>query len=235
MVCIVRSSRRPISRSPETRRAVAPDRTCIAGWPALVWVTSSCTSKPLRVSVVFENGWTFGKTMLIDREKSLVRSIALETLRNAYTGFDVHFADELSGERLIKVEDAPYRPYGPGSVVSPGAVGGTYPVATVSSVYPDALYAIELAVARCQDIIGCDAKTREQLVEGLGRGIGATAAHELGHQAGLHFSRDSLCDDCYDSHSANTYVHFFGTKRWSTDALTIMKRVLLLTDSSKGS
>ena len=212
-----------------------PDVTCIALWLTLVCVTSSCTSKPLAVSVVFENGWTLGKQTLTDSEESLVRNTALQTLRSAYSGFNVHFSDEPSGERLIKVEDAPYRPYGPGSIVSPGAVGGTYPVTKVSSVYPDALYPIELAAARCQDIIGCDTKTRQQLVEGLGRGIGATAAHELGHQAGLHFSRDSRCDDCYDSHSANAYVHFFGTKRWSTEALTKMRRVLPSSDLSHGS
>jgi hypothetical protein len=220
---------------PQTQQAVAPDGTCIALCVALVCVTSSCTSKPLAVSVVFENGWTLGKQMLTDREESLVRNTALQTLRDAYSGFNVHFTDDPSGERLMKVEDAPYRSYGPGSIAVPGAVGETYPVAKVSSVYPDALYALELAAVGCQDIIGCDSKTRQELVEGLGRGVGATAAHELGHQAGLHFSGDSRCDDCYDSHSANTYVHFFGTKRWSTDALTIMKRVLLLTDSSKGS
>jgi hypothetical protein len=220
---------------PQTRRAVTPDEMGIAVWLALVCVTSSCTAKPFRVSVVFENSWTFGKHMLTDSEKSLVRNTALQTLRNAYTGFDVQFNDGPSGERLIKVEDAPYRPYGPGSIVAPGTVGGTYPVAKISSVYPDALYAIELATAQCQDISGCDIKTREQLVEGLGRGIGATAAHELGHQAGLHFSRDSRCDDCYDSHSANSYVHFFGTKRWSSDALAIMKRVLPSNDASGGS
>jgi hypothetical protein len=106
--------------------------------------------------------------MLTDREKFIVRNTALQTLRDAYSGFNVHFTDEPSGERLIKVEDAPYRSYGPGSVVAPDTVGGTYPVAKVSSVYPDALYAIELAVARCQDIIGCHRKTRQQLVEGLG-------------------------------------------------------------------
>jgi hypothetical protein len=80
--------------------------------------------------------------------------------------------------------------------------------------------------ARCQTFTGCDTKTRKQLLEGLGRGIGATAAHELGHQAGLEFSHDLQCDDCYDSHRADTVVHFFGVKRWSPAALAIMERVL---------
>jgi hypothetical protein len=211
----------------------------VAFWMALVCVTPSCTSrsKPLRVSVVFENSWIriLDNEMLTDQEKSLVKNTALQTLRSAYRGFGVQFSDEPSGARLIRVEDTPYGTYGPGSVVYYGAVGMTYPVVTVSSVRSDALYVAELAAARCRDIISCTSKTREQLLEGLGKGIAATAAHELGHQVGLHFSRDSRCDDCYDSHSANTYVHFFGTKRWSADAMTIMRRVLPSSDASSGS
>jgi hypothetical protein len=66
---------------------VAPYRTWGAVWLALPCVTSSCTSKPLRVRVVFDNGWTFGGQTPTDRERSLVKSIALQTLRNAYSGF----------------------------------------------------------------------------------------------------------------------------------------------------
>jgi hypothetical protein len=183
-------------------------RRPVAVWLILVSVVSSCSSKPLRVDLVFDNSWKLGEEILTEPERSLVRSTALQTLRAAYSGFNVHFGDEPSGDCSIKLENTPYRSYGPGSTVYPGAVGTTYPVAKVSSVYPDALYAAELAVARCRNITRCDTKTRQQLLEGWGRGIGATAAHELGHQAGLHFSRDSLCDDCYDSHSANTYAHF---------------------------
>lgn len=31
---------------------------------------------------------------------------------------------------------------------------------------------------------------------------------------------------CYDSHTSDTYEHFFGTKHWSSDALAIMRGVL---------
>ena len=60
----------------------------------------------------------------------------------------------------------------------------------------------------------------------LGRGIGATAAHELGHQAGLGFATDSRCEDCYDGNTSTRNVHFFGEKHWSDAALTRMKHVL---------
>src|SRR5207249_1664899 len=90
----------------------------------------------------------------------------------------------------------------------------------------DALHVAELAALNCDDIDRCPSETSERFLEGLGRGIGATAAHELGHQAGLHFSRDGACADCYDGNTAKTYVHFFGEKHWSNDALAIMRAVL---------
>jgi hypothetical protein len=64
------------------------------------------------------------------------------------------------------------------------------------------------------------------MVEALGRGIGATGAHELGHQVFLGFALDSTCDDCYDGRTSTTHDHFFGTKHWSNDALAVMRRVL---------
>jgi hypothetical protein len=175
---------------------------------------------------VFENGWMHGLGLLTDREQALIRDTAMQTLRSAFTGFAMQFSNALSGERLIRIEETSYGRYGTTSAVHPGAVGVTYPVAMVSSVHPDALSYAELTAAHCQAFTGCVTKTREQLLEGLGRGIGATAAHELGHQAGLEFSRDLQCDDCYDGHRADTVVHFFGVKRWSPAALVILKRLL---------
>jgi hypothetical protein len=189
-------------------------------------LTSACASGPLPVSVVFENGWTHGLDTLTGDEQAVVRRAALQTLESAYAGFNVQLRNDASGARLIRVEETPYRSYGTTSPVHPGSVGMTYPMATVSSVYPDALYRDELAATGCGAFTGCDAKTRAQLLEGLGRGIGATAAHELGHQAGLGFSRDAACDDCYDSARADTIAHFFGVKRWSPAALAIMGRLL---------
>jgi hypothetical protein len=201
-------------------------RRLVAVWLVLV-STVSCTSKPLRVGVVFENGWKLGDETLTEREKSLVKSTAVQILRSAYNGFNVQLNDESFGDRLIKVEDTPYASYAPGAIVYPTpAVGMTFPVAKISSVRLDALYNVELAVAQCRDITSCETKTREELLRGLGRGVGATAAHELGHQGGLNFSRDSRCDDCYDGHTANASIHFFGAKHWSNAALVIMRRVL---------
>lgn len=192
-------------------------------------VATSCrpARQPIRVVVAFENAWTCGGTGVSASEQALVKRTALQTLRRAYQGFRVEFserhpASDVSG-RVIKVEDTPYsRP----PLLSLGAAGMTFPTTLVSSVRFDVLCAAALSAARCSSAARCETKTREQLLEGLGRGVGATAAHELGHQAGFEFAIHSSCEDCYDGRSAATVVHFFGVKHWSDPALVRMRRVL---------
>jgi hypothetical protein len=64
------------------------------------------------------------------------------------------------------------------------------------------------------------------VVTALGKGIGATGAHELAHQGGLNFILDIPCDTCYDSHTADARAHFFDTLHWSSDAKTKMEKAL---------
>ena len=145
---------------PSCNRAAA-----LAASLVLAATGSSCSAKPLHVGIVFENGWTLGKETLTERERSVVRNTAVQTLRNAYGGFGVQFVEGRAAERLIKVEDTPFVR---GPVLYLGAVGATYPTATVSSVRIDALYYAELAAARCQGITGCSTKTPRTIAGGLG-------------------------------------------------------------------
>ena len=184
-------------------------------------VTCRARRAPIDVRVVFENSWRIGTHHLTDTDVSVVRRTAMRTMQDAYDGFAVRFTGQAVGDRLIKVEDTPFSPR-----ILLGAAGLTYPVAKYSSVRFDVLCYAALAAARCEDFVGCAAKTRDELLEGLGRGIGATAAHELGHQAGFRFALDSPCSDCYDGRSSTSADHFFRAKHWSPDALTIMRRVL---------
>lgn len=176
------------------------------------------------MGVLFATSWKLDTESLNDSDKSLIKRRALETLRRAYAGFDVRFAEGQSGTRLIRVEDTAYVS-DPRQRTSFGAAGMTYPVSRVSSVRVDVLWNAEMAVARCRDITNC-AMTRTELLDGLATGIGATAAHELGHQAFLGFAIDSPCDDCYDGNTSTSYSHFFANKHWSDRAMQIMRRVL---------
>lgn len=175
---------------------------------------------PVTVQVLFRNTWTISGVELTDEERRRIQDMALRTLRGAFAGFDVHVGDAEAGHRIV-VEDTPYS-----SKLYLGSVGVTVPTATVSSVRIDSLYYAELGVLRCETLVRCPAKTRDEIITGLGTGIGATAAHELGHQRGLEFTRHSACDECYDGTRATSYQHFFGEKHWSADALKIMTAVL---------
>lgn len=187
-------------------------------------VLSSCAQRsPIDVALVFDTPWTLGADTLSVAEQAVVKAAALATLRRAYAGFGVQFAEAPAGDRLIRVEDTPYS--STPQFRAPGAAGLTYPAATISSVRFDVLWFAELAVTGCRDPNTCS-KTRTELLEGLGRGIGATAAHELGHQTGIRFVTDSPCDDCYDGNRSASYAHFFGAKHWSPEAAAAMSRVL---------
>jgi len=189
---------------------------------ALLLAALACRSTtPLDVGVTFTNAWRVrGQTLTAD-EQTRIKRTALATLREAFRDFAVQFAEDDAPARKIRIEDTPY-----GRMLTFGAAGMTYPVALVSSVRFDVLANNVLAAAGCETLDRCAAKTRLELVDGLGRGVGATAAHELGHQAGLGFSHDARCDDCYDGSASTSDAHFFGEKRWSESALAQMRRTL---------
>ena len=184
-------------------------------------VACRSTPEPLGVAIAFTNTWRVGSDELTLEERSRLTRAALDAMRAAFSGFDVVIAEAPSGARLIRVEDTP-------AVRTPtfGAAGVTYPAARTSSVRFDVLANLELAVVHCRDFAHCAAMPRGALVDGLGRGVGATAAHELGHQAGFRFALDSRCDECYDGNASRSYAHFFGQKHWSDRALQIMNRTL---------
>ncbi len=65
--------------------------------------------------------------------------------------------------------------------------------------------------------------TRAQLIEGVGRGVGRTAAHELVHQilgaSGTHNDTDL---DSYEHGSSDRASQFYGTLHWTT-ALPLLR------------
>jgi hypothetical protein len=192
------------------------------GVSLLILCCCSCRPRePLVVSVRIETAWAFSVAPITDSERMLVKDEMFRTLRRAYDGFDVRFEEGTSNKRIIRIEDTPVSRSQP---VYFGATGITFPASPVSSVRADVMYHVMLTAAACSDAQPCS-RTRAELMQGLGRGLGATAAHELGHQSNFRFALDSRCDDCYDG-SQTMAPHFFGEKRWSAEAREIMQRVL---------
>jgi len=172
---------------------------------------------------VFDNDWRLDATTLTSAEQVAIKAAALQSLQRAFRGFDVTVREGRSADRLAIVDTG----YVPGlrRRGQPGPVGETLPFARASYVHFDELFQTLLAVAGCADLAGCR-KTREEMIEGLGRGIGATAAHEIGHQTGFNFAIDAMCDACYDGQTSKTDEHFFGSPHWSDAARERMRRVL---------
>ena len=184
-------------------------------------LAESCARRsPLNVAVVFTTAWTFAGSALLEEDRFVVKDAALVTLRHAFDGFAVRFAETPTGGRTVLVEDTPYATNASDRLY---AAGLTYPLSVVSRVRIDVLFKDELAAIHCSALQVCGMPTHEVL-HGLGRGVGATAAHELGHQVG--FAVDTACDDCYEGGSATSYAHFFSEKHWSDRVIERMKQVL---------
>jgi hypothetical protein len=181
----------------------------------VVLAGAACSARPaLHVGVVFDNTWILGPIALSADEQARVKAASFATLRDAFSGFDVDFAEDASRERLIRLDRHLLR------------IGATPIGSKVSYVSLDGLNLTLVTVVGCHDIASCDRHPRAELIEALGHGFGATAAHELGHQAGLQFVRDLDCADCWDGVSATDRSHFFGGKHWSPGALATMRYVL---------
>ena len=201
-------------------------RTSLAALILLGLIVPSCAlRRRLTVGVVFTTAWTLRGARMDEPDRAVVIQSIFDTLREAFTGFEVLLVDSASADHVVRVEDATSAADPRQRVSFGGAVGVTYPLARASSVRIDVLFDNELAVIGCAEARTCQ-KSRTELLDGLGRGVGATAAHELGHQVGFGFTRDSACADCLDGTSSFDRAHFFGRKHWSDDARRRMQQVL---------
>jgi hypothetical protein len=190
---------------------------------ALCVVVACGTARSTIVTLTFDNRWRVGTADIAPAEQALVKDAAFETLRHAFAGYAVEFVEVGKGNHIIRVEDTPFA-RDSASRMAFGAAGVTYPGAVSSSVRFDLLADAALGVLGCAAPAACRVPWPD-LLAAIGRGVGATAAHELGHHAGMHFGRDTDCADCYDSASLSR-VHFFGTKHWSAGAAAAMHRTL---------
>jgi RHS repeat-associated protein len=184
-----------------------------AGTGYLLYDRAKWRQMIITVGVDWSSDWELHpKEMLNGSEIDLVKTTAMETLRRAYTGFRVLFNESGYGYRKIRIRNQRH-----GS-----ALGETLNVSTESTVFLiDHLESLDDVVRMNHLKTG-----RREYLEALGRGLGATAAHELGHQAGLGYVYDRLVDpSTYDFYQGN-YELFFTEKHWSRFALERMRDVI---------
>ena len=96
----------------------------------------------------------------------------------------------------------------------PNNAGDTRPFASTSDVNFNQL----AGMAKSHTPAGTP---RAEFLAALGRGIGATAAHEFAHQVGVdHQNYDAFA---YDYDSADVPQHFYGQLHWAGPARRILE------------
>jgi RHS repeat-associated protein len=174
------------------------------------------STRPISVSWKWENDWNDINTdgRLSDSEIQTVKEMAYLSFNKAYAGFNVKIVENSTATRGVHVSKMSGDPRSEHD----SEMGATYGTSRESTVfYPGVMMALK-AVVKNNNLV----KSRGELIEALGRGIGATAAHELGHQYGLAYTDDIRASGYYDTFGVAENAgpeHFFGELRWSETAL----------------
>ena len=139
-----------------------------------------------------------------DDEKARIESVARTELEDAYRGLRIKFSSAATGfYRVSVVQDIPARglPTAGQSRRLPSGGVGAVNFRTVA----------DSAVAYAPP-----GASRAQMIEGIGRGIGRTAAHEFAHQilprVNLHATKDK---DSYEFASSERASQFYGPLHWA--------------------
>ena len=145
---------------------------------------------------------------LTERECARIREIASSELRHAYKGLRLRIADGPGGTYRIRVlQEFPARrgPANPVGMARPmGPLGGE------AAVNFRAVAALALHHAPA-------GASRSAVIDGMGRGIGRTAAHELAHLVlfGTHVPASTDAGS-YEYESPDRPEQYYGSLRWDT-------------------
>jgi hypothetical protein len=67
--------------------------------------------------------------------------------------------------------------------------------------------------------------SRQQIIEGIGRGIGRSAAHEFAHQILGATSIHSEDPNSYEHRSADSPAHYYGELHWATARPLLQEKI----------
>jgi hypothetical protein len=154
--------------------------------------------------------------LLTDGELESIKAISRAEVERAFTEFNIHIVADHAAFWRVGVERS-LRRRGPlpnaGESMALGFMGG------VGGVSFDAvtLKAVQYAPPRA---------SRQQIIEGIGRGIGRVAVHEFAHQilnaADLHNSAD---ESSYEYPSPDRAAQYYGELHWSTARPLLAQRL----------
>ncbi len=154
---------------------------------------------------------------ITDDEKRIIQSIASSELRSAFSALRIRFSDRPGGiYRVRVVQQFPAR-RGPANPVGRSLPLG--PLGGIGSVSFAGVAALAIYHAPPD-------ADRAVIIEGIGRGIGRTAAHEFGHQ--ILFGegvRPSTDDQSYEYESPDRAAQYYGSLHWDTAWPILVKKL----------
>jgi hypothetical protein len=146
----------------------------------------------------------------------VIENRSREELDQAFSGFNIHITDRQDAHwRVSVVKSVTVHQMQPvaGGSLELGSLGGSGSVGFV--------FLAELAVRHARDNA-----SRGDMLDGIGRGIGAAAAHEIAHQIlGGAMRDDRTQTDSYEYFSADRASQYFGTLHWTAARPLLQQRL----------
>jgi hypothetical protein len=155
---------------------------------------------------------------LSPEEIDAIKRISHAELARAYAGLRVTFSDDRRSSRTIRVRRTLERRRGQ-KVPNAGETFAMGPIGARSEV--DFIEVVMAAIA-----FAPAGTTRQDLIEGIGRGIGRVAAHELGHAIlGAGGAMDNRSDaESYEYFTHNRPAQYYGELHWAQAWLVLRER-----------
>ncbi len=153
-----------------------------------------------------------------DQEKAMIQSVARNELAAAYANLRVRFTENRRAHYRVRVVQGPLPAVlkmgggAAGQTNAMGPMGGDSTVSFLVAVRGAFAYAPPHA-------------TRRDILEGIGRGLGRTAVHELNHQLLGTTSAHSSDDRSYEFDSPDRIGQYYGPIHWSTAWEPLQKRL----------
>jgi hypothetical protein len=149
------------------------------------------------VAFDWRNRFTLGKGELTPEEVEVVKLWTYQTVRLAYSGFAVTVSEGGGTNRMV--------------VKQSGSLGGYAGSTLLGQAASEIGYDILENHAR---FYAPNKNDRRGIAAGIGRGIGATAAHELAHQVGVPWMDQTRDPNGYDFHSSDRFSQYYGQLHW---------------------